>query len=300
MSPVFHSLPRADLAVIGATGFIGSALVREAKAKRREVAEFSSRHPAVADGKLRAEIRDASHVVWSASLITPAVANEDPNAVAAEFQVFDELVSALEREANQPRLVLLSSGGTVYGGGDVPYAESTRPQPVNAYGEARLALEQRLHDSSLPGFILRLANAYGPGQKAIRGQGVIGHWLQAVYEGSPLTIFGDGSSARDYVYIDDIVQAIMRAADSDLYVAGADTHVVNIGSGRATTLSDLANLLRAVVGKDVEIDYRPQRGFDASVNWLDISLAKDLLTWEPQTRLVDGLAHAWEWFRATR
>ena len=110
--------------------------------------------------------------------------------------------------------MLLSSGGAVYGPPAVaPFRETDEAAPANEYGRVKLAEEWLLARAGLPHTILRIANPYGPEQvsraaRSLGGQGVVGHWLAAIRTGQAVTIFGDGSAVRDYVYIDDAAAAV--------------------------------------------------------------------------------------------
>lgn len=292
MPSVSHSAGRADLAVVGASGFIGGRIRGLAEADGRHVVGFTRQHPAVLDGRIVDELAGVPVVVWAASMITPAVAEAEPEAVLLERDSFCELVDALP---DTTRVVFLSSGGTVYSGDGSPFSESMPADPVNRYGAAKLELERLLAASPLPTTVLRVANAYGPGQLAKRGQGVVGYWMRAARAGLPISIYGDGTSERDFVYVDDIARAVLLAADT----ASETDRVFNIGSGTPTTITELAERLRAVLPFDVVIEHLPSRGFDASASWLDVSAAAEGLGWRPEVGLDEGLRRAWEWLVAT-
>ena len=143
--------------------------------------------------------------------------------------------------------------------------------------------------------VLRISNAYGPGQRLGRGQGVIGHWMAAAARGEPLRVFGDPAATRDYVFIEDVVDAIR------LLVLGTSAEVptvLNIGSGVPTTLGELADLVSSVVG-GAEIEREPGRTFDRHDTWLDVSLAKKAIGWVAGVPLIEGLRRTWAHARRT-
>ena len=133
--------------------------------------------------------------------------------------------------------------------------------------------EGLLVDSGLPSTSLRLSNAYGPGQPARPGQGVVASWLAAAVAGRPLHIIGDGEAVRDFVFIDDVAGAIVAACTSDDVPP-----VVNVGSGQPTRLRKLAEIVLAAVADPVlELTLDPGRPFDVAATWLDVSLARTAL-----------------------
>ena len=294
MSQVFHNAYAPAFALVGANGFIGSHIRELARERQISHRDFTRQHPATRDGVAHPDLLAAPVVAWAASLITPAVAEETPETVAAERAAFNELVTALANSPSNHHLVLMSSGGTVYGGDTAPYAETDTPQPVNRYGAAKLALEGIARESGVPTTVLRVANAYGPGQQAVRGQGVIGYWLRALRDHKPITIFGNGSAVRDYVYVRDIAEAVLAAASLS---SPEPFRIINIGSGEPTTLTKLAKLCLDASGVDSTIEYQEHRGFDAPANWLDVRAAQDYLGWTPTTSLEEGLKRTWEWTR---
>ena len=230
----------------------------------------------------------ASTVFLLASTINPAVAESDPGRVAADHAVFRDV---LDRLPAGPRVVLVSSGGTVYDpAATPPYAESAPVRPTGAYGAAKLALEQSLTAAhGRAAVVVRVANAYGPGQPAAGGQGVVAHWLRSAADGGPVTIFGDPQTTRDYVYVADIADALLR-----VHLAVDPPPVVNVGSGRPTTLAQLADVVLDVVGRDrTELRHLPARSFDLSRTWLDVTLAEQSLGWVAATELHEGVTAAW-------
>lgn len=282
-------------AVIGAGGFLGSALRRALDDLGVPVAGFTRETPFLDErGALDERVRSADTVYWLASSIRPATMDGGGE---ADRRALTSLVDALrEQRATPPRLVAASSGGTVYEPtAPSPHAEDTPLHAANAYGEAMLQIEQLVSSTPDP-VILRVANAYGPGQPARRGQGVIAYWLSAIAAGEPIHILGSDEVARDYVYIDDVAAALVR-----VHQAPQPPAVVNIGSGEPTTLRALAELVvEAVAPAAVTVRHDAGRNFDAPSTWLDVSRAAKTLEWEPEVVLTEGLRRTWAWVRARR
>jgi UDP-glucose 4-epimerase len=209
----------------------------------------------------------------------------------ADVEDFTAFLHALRPIQPLPRIVLLSSGGTIYGDpATPPYREDDPPQPVNAYGEAKLAQESALAEWQGSSVALRIANAYGPGQVAAPGQGVLAHWVRDALEGKPITLFGSPQSTRDYVYAADIARAVVAVHQHEGELPAA----INIGSGVATTLDSLLEAFReAVAPVVIESRWEDARVTDASHSVLDISLAKATLQWAPTVNLVEGIRAQW-------
>lgn len=278
-------------AVIGAAGFLGRAFVEAAKQEKLHTQLFTRARPAVSSGRMAPDLR-ADVIFWLATQINPQIAETNPELVAEDRGHFREFLAVLDSAHIAPRVVLISSGGTVYDDRlDPPYTEDDAVHPTSSYGQAKLALEEDL--SALyrgPRTILRVANAYGPGQPVGSGQGVIAHWLRAARRGENLRLIGDPSSTRDYVFVDDIARAMIAIvyADSKL------PRVVNIGSGRPTSLATLARQVLTIAGDDaLNVTTHPARSFDAHHNYLNISLAQQCLGWNPSIPLEEGLRIAW-------
>ena len=283
----------AGVAVVGATGFLGSALARSLDGPGVHL--YTRSRPVLASGRLPAELHTVATVVWAASRVNPQVAEERPDLVAQDEAALLDFLRALDTHGLSPRTVLLSSGGTVYGDDGAPFSETTPTRPVNAYGRAKVRLEQVLTEHAALPTVVRVANAYGPGQPAGPGQGVLAHWLRAVADGRPVTVFGALATARDYVAVQDVVAALVL-----LHEHVGTVPVVNVGSGRATTLGELLDVVRDVTGTpDLAVRHEPARGFDVPATWLDVGLAREVLGWEPRTSLRSGVAATWEWLAAS-
>ena len=231
---------------------------------------------------------------WLATSVNPAVAEERSDLVAYDHDQFTTLLQGLESVRPAPRVVLLSSGGTVYDPAEQPpYREDSPIRATTAYARAKVELERALLGSDLPNgrkVVVRAANAYGPGQPARRGQGVIAYWLNAVRRGDPPVLLGDRETVRDYVYIEDLVDALITVHES----SAAVPPVLNVGSGRSTSLGELSEIVLAAVGDPkLTFEHRPARSFDRPSTWLDIQLAGRTLGWQPTTPMADGVASAW-------
>ncbi|WP_169747735.1 NAD-dependent epimerase/dehydratase family protein [Demequina subtropica] len=278
-----------DVAVVGSGGFLGSAITAHLGARGASVTGFTRDDPILADDALAPRAADVPVIVWAAGGITPTVAADDPDAVAAELEAFRAFARAAAARPVPPRIVLMSSGGAIYGRPALPpYGEADAPHPPNAYGAYKLAQEAVLAEAGLDATAIRVANAYGPGQRGAHGQGVLAIWMREVREGRAITLHGDGSVARDYVHADDVADLVAR-----VIAHPAPPAVVNCGSGSPTSLAELLELLRAAVGDALRVEQLPHRGVDPDSTWLDATLAREALGWEPRMALADGIADMW-------
>ncbi|MCM3661046.1 NAD-dependent epimerase/dehydratase family protein [Georgenia satyanarayanai] len=278
-------------AVVGAGGFLGSSLCDALEERGVQVHRFTRTWPAVRSGEPAAELGSVSTVFWAASQINPLLAEERPDLVAADERHLADFLRALAARGLTPRTVLLSSGGTVYGNHGAPFHESSPLHPASAYGRAKARLEAVLAENAARPTVVRISNAYGPGQPPAPGQGVIAHWLRAVAAARPITVFGDLRTARDYVAVQDVVSALARLHEHD----GA-LPALNIGSGRATTLAEVRDVVLHVTGRpELPVRHEPARSFDVPATWLDVSLARETIGWQPRVSLAEGVAATWSW-----
>lgn len=284
--------PVYEVAVVGAAGFLGSAVMAAFEAARVPAVGYTLDRPFLLDDAIDAYAQQVSTVVWCASRINPRLAHERPELIERDRMDLDRALAALMRGEHRPRFVTLSSGGTVYGPpATPPFAEDLEPHPVNAYGDAKLAIERQLHQSGLEAVSLRTANAYGPGQRPAPGQGVLAHWMEAVIAGGEVHLYGDPDATRDYVYVDDIARAVVAA-----HAADAPPPVVNVGTGVPTTLDELLESLEfAVAPARFDTVRHEARATDAAHSTLDIALAREALGWWPEVSLADGVARMWQW-----
>ena len=198
-------------------------------------------------------------------------------------------------ESNVGRIVFASSGGTVYGVPRfLPIPETHPTDPICSYGivklatEKYLALYERLHRLSYT--VVRLSNPYGEGQNPFRHFGVIASFLGAFAQQKPIEIWGDGAIIRDFLYIDDAVEAILLASA----YCGPE-HIFNVGSATGTSIHRLLNLVRQVTGRETEIVYKEARSGDVPAVVLDIGLARRELVWTPSLTIEEGIAKTWSW-----
>ena len=289
--------------VTGASGFIGAALISALKAQGDTIVATSrlpnllqrdgvTWHPADLGGgvdwhNLCQDVELIYHLAW-ASL--PASSQVDPAADASTNVVGTlRLLQAL-RSNSKVRFVFASSGGTVYGELEGEAAREDHPtRPLTPHGVAKLAVENYLRvfagQWGLDAVSARIGNPYGPSQRTDRVFGAVTTAVSRGLNRKPWTIFGDGSVVRDYVYVDDLVSALVA-----LGRLRGGPGAINIGSGEGRSLNEIATLVGDELGHEMTVRFEASRRFDVSRSILDIRLAREVLGWEPLTSLREGIA----------
>lgn len=188
------------------------------------------------------------------------------------------------------KIIFSSSGGTVYGiPRQIPITEDHPTNPISSYGISKLAIEKYLHlFYTLHGIdycILRLANPYGERQRATASQGAVAVFLSKALCGEAIEIWGDGSVTRDYIYIADVISALLKAMQYQ-----GEQRIFNVGSGVGIDLNQMLADIEYTLGKTVKRVYLPSRNFDVPANVLDIRRIQQALDWSPQTGFLAGIA----------
>lgn len=305
--------------VTGGAGFIGSNLVDALLAGGAEVLaldDLSTGRRGNLEGALErgAEIIECD--IADGGALDAAIDRYRPDRIfhlAAQADVrkavadpaFDATVNVLgtinvleaARRHGAP-VVFASTGGAIYGEGEgreLPFGEEAPSLPETAYGASKLGAEvylglyRRLH--GLPGIALRFANVYGPRQDPHGEAGVVAIFCGLLRSGDPLRVFGDGEQTRDYVYVGDVVAALLAAER----LLGRDGVAVegpyNIGTGVETSVLELARRLGAATGDgEPEIELQPARAGEVQRVAIDASAAGRDLDWTASTALDEGLA----------
>ena len=300
--------------VLGGAGFIGSHLAEALARDGQRVRVFDRPHvdrlPMLARFELftgdflnpqalAPALEGVETVFHLVSTTLPKSSNDNP-AYDVESNVLGTLrLLELCRASRVRKLVYVSSGGTVYGPPrSVPVREDHPTEPISSYGVHKLMVEKYLHlEHHLHGLdycVLRPPNLYGPRQRLDTAQGAVAVFLDRALRGEPIEIWGDGSVVRDYVYIADAVDALLKAGRFK-----GEPRVFNLGSGRGTSLKELVAAIEALLGHPVKVNYSAARALDVPVNVLDATAAARHLGWRAVTPLAEGLRRTYEWLRAS-
>jgi UDP-glucose 4-epimerase len=311
--------------ITGGAGFIGSNLADALVERGDEVLIFdnlftgkrSNIEQALERGAelVEADIRDAEAVDdaferFKPELVFHLAAQMDVRVSVAQTVLDTEInvigtINLLEAARKLPdgleRFVFASTGGAIYGEGEnreLPFTEAAECEPEAPYGQAKLAAEgyctlyERLH--GLRATVLRLGNVYGPRQD-LRGEaGVIAMFSYRLLDGIRPTVFGDGMQTRDYIYVGDVVAAMLAAG-------GGESGVFNIGTGVETNVLQLVEGLGRISGQqEFTAEMAPARTGEVQRTVLDSSRARDAMGWNAEVILLDdGLRTTFEWARET-
>lgn len=234
-------------------------------------------------------------IFHEAALVSVAQSIEAPQQ-SHEINV-DATLDVLEAARREDARVVLASSAAIYGQPTrVPISEDDSKTPTSPYGLEKLTVDhyaRQYHDLyDLETVALRYFNVYGPGQTAGDYSGVISIFCEQALADEPLTVHGDGAQTRDFVFIDDIVQANLRAATTD-HVGTA----YNIGTGDPVTIAELAELIVDIAGTDAPITHTDGRDGDIRHSAADITAAQTDLDYEPTVALREGLEQTVNWYR---
>lgn len=299
----------ARYVVIGGNGFIGSHIVDELAKRGESVGAFDrfggGRKAFDADvesivgdflnsADLRGAITNADVVVHCLSTTTPATADSEPilditTNVAQSVRLFE-----ICAEAGVTRVVYMSSGGTIYGNqAKRTFSENDLPMPTSPYAIGKLAIEGYLRyfltKFGLDHLVLRISNPYGPRQHPQQRQGVVPIMLRRIASGEPVTVYGDGSMIRDYIYVGDVGRGIARM------IGGPTRHrLYNVGSGVGISVNDVLRTIETVVGHSVKVIHQPTPSTFVDHVTLDVQRLHEEFGKFDEVSLEDGIRATWE------
>lgn len=301
---------KKSILLIGGAGFLGSRLASGFSGDGWDVGILDRIVPAE-DGLnaeyftgelrdmhlLRRALRKFSRVVYLAHETRTAPAADR---LPANFLGNIELLLLVLEEIQESRaedFVLLSSGGAVYGEPEfLPIPEDHPTRPRSPYGIAKLTMEKYLamvaEQTGFRHLEIRPSNPYGPGQNFQSAQGIVAVAMARIARGEPITIRGDGSATKDYIFISDFAEACVKLV-SNPGAAGP----FNIGCGQGTPLLDVVSGIEQVVGKKANLIFEPAQSGDVTANVLDISKVSGAIDWNPRTKLNEGIAQTWSWMK---
>jgi UDP-glucose 4-epimerase len=301
--------------ILGGAGFIGSHLTDALLARGFAVRVFD--RPNVSKDNLRGTLdrititegdfnnindlipalQEIDVVVHLICTTLPGSSNENPS-----YDVETNLIGTVKLleqcvARGVKKVVFISSGGTVYGiPSFLPITEEHPTNPICSYGITKLAVEKYLslfcHLYDLDYAVLRVSNPFGERQRIDGLQGAVTVFLGRTYFDQAISIWGDGSVARDYIHISDVMSAFATVIETK-----TKSKIYNIGSGTPHSLNEILTMIRKVTGKDPDITYTPGRKLDVPVNYLDITRARRELGWQPRLSLEEGMRRTWDWVK---
>lgn len=302
--------------VTGSSGFIGGHVARRLVADGHEVVGVdiaAPRRPVEGWRDVRLDLRDDAGVQRMVAEARPevvfhlaaqasvSVSMREPRLDIETNLIASVVLAQAAAASGARRFVFTSSGGAMFGApAQVPADDDTPVEPRSFYGASKASAERFLkvveQETGMTVASVRPANVYGPYQDPHGEAGVVAIFAQRMLRGEPVTVFGTGEDTRDYVYVDDVVEAQVRAAEAP---AG---EMCAVGTGIETSTRRVFDLLAALTGYGREPEMGPPRAGDIPRMALDARRAEAVWGWQPRVPLDEGLARTVESFRtvATR
>lgn len=301
----------AKCLVLGADGFIGSHLVDKLAQQGHDIRAFDrfaqKKHRFLDSDKieimpgdflnrhdLRQALQGMEYVFHFISTTTPASAEDDPlidigTNIQMSVELFQECVAAKVK-----KVIFASTGGAIYGENSSEHvSEDTVPSPVSPYAIGKLTIEQYLRyfdkKFGLKALVFRISNPYGERQSLASKQGVIPIFLQHIAKDEPVTILGDGSMIRDYIYVKDVagmIAASFETAKHDLY---------NIGSGQGLSVNQLVDTMREITGREIRTEHAEKPATYVNKIVLDASRFESEFPGLAKTKIADGMKATWQY-----
>lgn len=292
--------------ITGAAGFLGSALSNRLAREGHQVRgldDLSTGDPNSLSADVlftRGDVNDRPKL-WTLLQEVDCVYHLAARVLVAESILYPReynavnvggTVSLMEamRDVGVRRVVLISSGAVYGDQAEQPLSEATPPNPRSPYAVSKLAAEHYLRTIGdlwgIETVCLRVFNAYGPGQSLPPSHPpVIPNFLRQAVRNGTLVVHSDGSQTRDYVFVDDVVNAMVAAATA----AGAHRSIINVGSGSETSVRELVDLVMQITNSKAEVMYNPRTNPGVSRMAADLTLAREKLGYRPRVSLAEGI-----------
>jgi len=309
--------------VTGGAGFIGANLVRALLSGGHSVAVIDDlstgtaenldpradfRRVDILDDAMPAILAESAPevVVHLAAQSSVTVSLRDPALDRAVNAEGTRRVAAAARAAGARRVISASSAAVYGEPADLPLVEGSAKAPTSPYGSSKLEAESLLSGELAGGDVdyasFRFSNVYGPRQDAAGEGGVVAIFSDRIRKGEPPIVYGDGSQTRDFIYVGDVVAAIVAASFSErpLGAERPDDAAYNISTGSQTSVEELLMALRQASSYFGPATYEPARAGDILHSSLDPSRAAEKFGWRANVALADGIALTWRWFASRR
>ncbi|MFC0233310.1 NAD-dependent epimerase/dehydratase family protein [Vagococcus entomophilus] len=296
--------------ILGSSGFIGSNLVKKMTNSEDTVRLFD-RHSnkmevghstrTFISGEFGSEY-DFDQLTEGIDVVFHLISTTVPaSTVSLKKEIEDNVLGTIKLldacvKNKVKKIVFISSGGTVYGkGAGIPFLETDETNPINSYGIQKLAIEKYIqlyyHLYNLDYRIIRLANPFGPGQNPNGGQGVVTAFCYKMIQNEPITIYGDGNVVRDYIYIDDAIDGILRIAQYE-----GENKIFNLGSDKGYSIREIVAFIEKVADKKFQICYEEARNVDVPYNVLNTGRYMEIAQTKKMTSILDGIEKLLSYF----
>lgn len=302
--------------ITGITGFLGRHIATSLLGAGHEVTGIARKVPSaplppgarfvqgsISDEQVIAPLLERAealvHLAWEG---TPGSSQGLPRKeISANVLPSAVLIEELQKHASC-KILFVSTGGALYPGNGRAAVEEDGVAPRSYYGAAKGAVELMLHalceQAGHRVTVVRPTNVYGPGQASLPGFGVIPALMRCARDGIAFECWGSGAIARDFLYIADFVDIVLKALHAD--IPGSRFHLLNVGSGNLVSLDELRALISRVSGHEIEWRVREARAVDPPQVLVDNSRAKAILAWTPKTSIEQGLRLTWDSWRPHR
>lgn len=300
-----------NILFIGGAGFIGSNIIKRlielyegkwlihvmepvfANTSRLEGLNIKIHKGVLSDFDFVESIISSQHI----STIVHLVSNMVPGSTYEDYKLeFENVIFPTVRlmqhcSKKRIKFIYFSSGGTVYGDrkNTIPFLETDPKEPISYYGLSKQMIENSLQfehrTSGLQYLVIRPSNPFGHGQNLNGKQGLIAVSIGRILSGQSITVWGDGSAIRDYIYIDDLSEAFCQLLNN-----GISNEIINIGSGKGVSINDIISIFRDIVDEDIHVEYVVSRKADVSNMILDITKLRSFLPQLKLTDLKDGIS----------
>lgn len=303
-----------NVLVIGGNGFIGSHLIDSLLKRNYKVRVFDIIHEKFREPNSRVDYRlsnlisipDLYEAMMGIDIIFHLASTTVPSTSSIDIiaDVNNNIISSLNilnLAARQgiKKFVYFSSGGAIYGNSVfLPLSEDHDKNPVSSYGIIKATIEQYIklynRQYNLDYLIVRPSNPYGPRQGHFIAQGVISTFLRQAKNNEPFLIYGDGSSKKDYIFIDDFIEMTMQLVESN------SQGIYNIGSGLGTSLNEIIAVINKITNKENKIIHSELKSYDVNNFVLDISKLSSKIEKDIEiTSIENGIESTWDWVQKT-
>lgn len=298
--------------VLGSAGFVGNRLCMRLAELGHKVTALGRSESLSSDGRivrlrgsiedrqlLRSALSESDTIAYCAAMTTPGTSATDP-----ALEVMGNLLPLarlLECASDFPErhIIYLSSGGAIYGDDAEDATESNTLRPRSYYGAGKASAEAFLAACAAAGpwtaTTLRPSNLYGPGQQASKGFAIVPTLFDRAKDGKPFQVWGDGSVVRDYLFLDDLVEAIVLTTTSK---QSARFNVYNVASRQCASILQLIAACEVACGRSINVEFNPRRSVDVTRVTPNPEAIERKLGWKSHTELADGLRQTWNWQQA--
>lgn len=280
-----------NIVILGAAGFIGTNLILKLAENKQNIikavdkskvffAALSQKNVSnvnIVEASLDLGmnfdeiLKDQDLVYHLVSTTVPTTSNKHISQELQANVIFSSALFEACVRLDVKKVIFISSGGTVYGKeSDCPLKENTPTNPISAYGVQKVTIEKLLYLYNymygLDYRIIRLANPYGPYQRPDGVLGAVTTFTYKALKGEEINVYGDGSVIRDFIYVDDVIRAMLKIVDGENI-----HHTFNLGCGYGTSIKQVLEIIQSTLKLDVKIAYKEERKVDVPINFLDIS-----------------------------